>query len=44
MPKVIMDYVKAMPLVAIGVSMLAGELVEPAKRIRGLFDSVRGYN
>jgi len=36
------DKIIAMPFVAVGLSMLAGELVEPAKRIRDIIDSVRG--
>jgi len=36
------DKIVAMPFIAVGLSMLAGELVEPAKRIRALFDNLRG--
>ena len=36
------EYIIAMPLVAVGLSMLAGEVVKPGMRIRDAFDRLRG--
>jgi hypothetical protein len=42
MPKIIKDYVAAMPMTAVVLSMLAGEFVRPASKIRELFERFGG--